>query len=259
MSDEWWAVYASGSGTAALTFAYEIMEPDRSTEGIAVLANTLQRNGGAIRSAATQAEAQLSHRGLPHDPAHTVDWRPALSVADARARKGVDAAVTFAVTLSRAVSGAVTVDYATADGTAWRAGITPRPRARSASRPASGRRTSRCRWPPTSLAVAGEETFTLRLSNAAGARIADGEATGTIVPSDLLPRRGRCGSGAAWPATWSAPLEARMAGAPAGSYARLGGHRLDGSAHLRDAVPGTRCRTGACGRKRVSTGKRGRR
>ena len=237
MSDEWWAVYASGSGTAALTFAYEIMEPDRSTEGIAVLANTLQRNGGAIRSAATRADAQLSHRGLPHDPAHKVDWRPALSVTDARARKGVDAAVTFAVTLSRAVSGAVTVDYATADGTAV-AGRDYTATSGTLSF-APGERTKNIAVPvfdDKPFAVAGEETFTLRLSNAAGARIADGEATGTIMPSDLLPsawavRFGRSVAGHVVDA-----LETRMAGAPAGSYARLGGHRLDGSAHLRDAA-----------------------
>ena len=34
----------------------------------------------------------------------------------------------------------------------------------------------------------GEETFTLRLSNAQGARIGDGEATGTIKNSDPLQK-----------------------------------------------------------------------
>ena len=42
----------------------------------------------------------------------------ALSVADARVREASDATLDFAVTLSRAASGTVTVEYATADGTA---------------------------------------------------------------------------------------------------------------------------------------------
>ena len=112
------AAYASGSGTQALTFAYTVAEPNISTQGIALLAGTLGANGGAIRSAASKGDADLAHAGLAHDPAHKVDWRPELSVADARAREGVDTAVEFEVTLSRAASRAVRVDYATSDGTA---------------------------------------------------------------------------------------------------------------------------------------------
>ena len=69
------AVYASGSGTAALVFAHRVVEPNYSPRGIAVLGNTLSLNGGAIRSASSQAEAALAHAGLPHDAAHKVDWR----------------------------------------------------------------------------------------------------------------------------------------------------------------------------------------
>ena len=72
---EKWAHYESGSGTSALTFAHQVVEPNFSTQGIAVLANTLELNGGAIKSTATQEDADLSHTGLPHDPAHKVDWR----------------------------------------------------------------------------------------------------------------------------------------------------------------------------------------
>ena len=70
-----WANYESGSGTAALTFAYTVAEPNTSPQGIAVLANTLEHGDGAIRSAATQGVADLRHDGLPHDPNHRVDWR----------------------------------------------------------------------------------------------------------------------------------------------------------------------------------------
>ena len=71
---EKWARYADGGGTDALTFTHEVVEPNISTRGIAVLANTLQANGGAIRSAATEVHADLSHAGLDHDPDHKVDW-----------------------------------------------------------------------------------------------------------------------------------------------------------------------------------------
>ncbi len=74
-----WAAYESGGDTATLSFAYEVVEPNESTEGIAVLANTLEANGGAIRSAETEADAELAHAGLGHDPAHQVDWRPAVA------------------------------------------------------------------------------------------------------------------------------------------------------------------------------------
>ena len=70
-----WAVYESGSGTADLVFAYEVMQPNQSTRGIAVLANTLELNGGAIKSTTAEADADLSHTGLDHDPNHKVDWR----------------------------------------------------------------------------------------------------------------------------------------------------------------------------------------
>ena len=43
---------------------------------------------------------------------------PAASVADARVEEGLNATLDFAVTLSAAPATAVTVDYATADGTA---------------------------------------------------------------------------------------------------------------------------------------------
>ena len=73
---EKWAAYENGGATDRLTFAYEVVEPNLSTEGVAVLANTLALNGGSIRSAETEADAELGHAGLDHDPAHKVDWRP---------------------------------------------------------------------------------------------------------------------------------------------------------------------------------------
>ena len=69
-----WAVYEGGSGTTELTFAYTVAEPNESTQGIAVLANTLELNGGTIESASSRTDADLAYDGLDHDPAHKVDW-----------------------------------------------------------------------------------------------------------------------------------------------------------------------------------------
>ena len=75
--DEKWVVYASGSGTKMLEFAYTVAQGDASSAGVAVFANTLDLNGGTIRSASAAGEnATLAHASLDHDPAHRVDARP---------------------------------------------------------------------------------------------------------------------------------------------------------------------------------------
>ena len=77
---EKWAVYESGSGTTALTFAYTVVSGNsskggdpESDAGIAVLADTLELTGGAIRSTATGRDASVGHDGLAHDASHKVD------------------------------------------------------------------------------------------------------------------------------------------------------------------------------------------
>ena len=69
------AVYESGSGTRTLTFAYEVVEPNSSTQGVAVRENSMRLRGGVIGSTASGLAAELGHAGLDHDPAHKVDWR----------------------------------------------------------------------------------------------------------------------------------------------------------------------------------------
>ena len=69
------AVYASGSGTAALVFAHEVVEPNYSTQGIAVLADTLALNGGSHPLGVVGGGCELTHAGLSHNAAHKVDWR----------------------------------------------------------------------------------------------------------------------------------------------------------------------------------------
>ena len=186
------AAYEGATGTAvlSLTFAHTVVEPNFSPRGIAVLADSLVLEGGTIVSAATGAAAALGHAGLAHDARHKVDWRPAVSVADARAREGVDEAVRFEISLDRAFTGAahrVTVDYATADGTA---------KAGEDYTATSGTLTFAAGERVKTVSVPilddghdeGHETFLLRLSNVAGAREGDLEATGTIENTDKMPK-----------------------------------------------------------------------
>ena len=126
-------------------------------------------------------------RPLANSPSATVRAQAALSVADAKVQEGPGASVEFRVSLSRAASGTVTVEYATSNATAT---------AGEDYTAASG--TLRFGAGETSKTIAvsvlddahdeGHETFALRLSNASGARIADATATGTIENSDPLPQ-----------------------------------------------------------------------
>ena len=77
---EKWASYASGSGSANLVFSYAVVEPNYSSQGIAVLENTLELNGGTIRTA-TGVNAILAHDGLAHNSSHRVDWQTPTYVA----------------------------------------------------------------------------------------------------------------------------------------------------------------------------------
>ena len=117
----------------------------------------------------------------------TIAGPPGLSVADAQVQEGPNASIAFAVTLDRAASSTVTVDYATSDGTAT---------AGSDYTETSGTLTFAVGETEKTVSVAvlddahdeGSETLTLTLSNPSGAYVEDGVATGTINNSDLMPR-----------------------------------------------------------------------
>ena len=64
------AAYSEGSGTAQLVFSYTVAAGDEDTDGIAVVANSLALNGGAIRAGATNAT--LAHAALQAND-HKVD------------------------------------------------------------------------------------------------------------------------------------------------------------------------------------------
>ena len=112
---------------------------------------------------------------------------PGLTVADAEVQEAANATLAFAVTLSRAPSGTVTVDYATSDGTAT---------AGSDYTATSGTLAFAAGETEKTVSVPvlddahdeGSETLTLTLSNPSGAYLADGTATGTINNSDLMPQ-----------------------------------------------------------------------
>ena len=111
---------------------------------------------------------------------------PGLSVADAEVQEAANATLAFAVTLSRAPSGTVTVDYATADGTAT---------AGSDYTATNGTLSFAAGETEKTVSVPvlddghdeGSETLTLTLSNPSGAYLADGSATGTINNTDPMP------------------------------------------------------------------------
>ena len=168
-------------------------------------------------------------KALSHTLSTTVKGPVAVSVADARVREAAGATLDFAVSLSRAASGRVSVSYATADGTAT-AG-SDYTRASGKLRFAPGETEKRVRVPVLDDVVdEGEETFTLRLLNASGAVVADGEATGTIVNSDplqkmWLSRFGRTVAGQVVDA-----VTGRLWGSSGGSRVTLGGQSIDLSA-----------------------------
>ena len=114
---------------------------------------------------------------------------PGLSIADVSVKEGNSGTrlMTFTVTLSTAAAGPVTVAYSTADGTATSG---------SDYVAASGNLTFAAGEISKTITVKvkgdkvaeGNEAFTVRLGNAAGATIADGSATGTITNDDAAAK-----------------------------------------------------------------------
>ena len=122
------------------------------------------------------------------EAAATVRGPARIRVADARAKEGKDETLDFAVTLNRAAAGAVSVDYATEDGTAT---------AGADYTAMSGTLTFAAGETEKTVSVAllddavdeGKETFKLKLSNPRGAylRAMHREAKGVIRNADPLP------------------------------------------------------------------------
>ena len=152
---------------------------------------------------------------------------PGLTVADAEVEEAANAVLAFAVTLSRAPSGTVTVDYATSDGTAT---------AGSDYTSTSGRLTFAAGETEKTVSVPvlddahdeGSETLTLTLSNASGAHIEDGSATGTINNTDHMPQAWLARFGRTVGTQVVDALGRRLEGATA-SHVTVGGIPLTGA------------------------------
>ena len=187
---------------------------------------TVTLAGGGRPCVTTGAICTADGKALENSPVATVPGPLALSVADVRIDEAANAVLAFAVTLNRAATGTVTVDYATADGTA---------RAGADYTATSGTLTFEPGETEKTVNVTvlddahddTEETLTLTLSNAVGARVRDGEATGTIMNSDPIPQ--------AWLARFGRTVAdhvvdaigERLAGSPGGgSQVTLGGQRI---------------------------------
>ena len=193
------ALYVRGSGTTVLTFVYELVEADGRVSSVAVPEDALVLGGGVVRDAAG-AEVEVGHEGVtrteetPEEPPE--EPVSVLRVADARAPEG--GTLSFRVTLSPASSSAVTVEWATREGTAssgadYAAGS-------GVLEFAPGETVKQVLVAvPADDDVEGVETLTVVLSNVTGAEIADGEGRGTIVSADGTPRgwAGRFGRTAA--------------------------------------------------------------
>ncbi len=130
------------------------------------------------------------------------------------------------MTLSRAASGAVTVDYATADGSA---------KAGEDYTATSGTLTFAAGETEKTVSVPvlddaldeGSETFALRLSNASGARIADGEATGTIENADPLQKMWLARFGRTVAGHVTEAVSDRLAGPLSGAQVTVGGQTVN--------------------------------
>ena len=186
----------------------------------------------------TGAICTADNKVLANTAVATVPGPLALSVADARIDEAPNAVLAFQVTLNRAAAGTVTVGYATADGTATAGADYTAASGTLTFDPGETAKTVNV----TVLDDAhddDEETLTLTLSNATGARIRDAEATGTIENSDPIPqawlaRFGRTVSGQVLDA-----VEARLrASRTAGASVRLAGQTI-GLTPDPDAKPDT--------------------
>ena len=207
------AAYASGTGTASLVFGYEVTSDDGTVAAVTVTADSLAVNGGTIRDAAGR-DADLAHAGsgtvaageaageesdpAAEDPEAAVDPDAlTASFVNVPAAHGGPGSESFVFELAFSESPELSykvlrdVSLAATDGAVRKAQRLERPsniRWRITVEPSG--------WDDVTVTVLddalddgeGEETLTLALSNASGARIRDGAATGTIVNSDPLLR-----------------------------------------------------------------------
>jgi hypothetical protein len=181
--------YASVGGT--LTFAPD-PSPRTQTVAVPVVDDAFWEDGEWFYLTLSNVSGAPLPGGFPTYRATATirddDPRPALRVSDVRVGEGDsgDAAAAFVVSMSAALDRPVTVEYATADGTAGAASdyaaaggtltFEPGETAKSVAVPVHG-----------DTADESNETFTLNLRSPTLATIADGQGVGTIVEDDDRP------------------------------------------------------------------------
>ena len=160
----------------------------------------------------------------------TVVGPPALSVADATVTEGSGATLDFLVTLDRAASGPVTVEYATVDSGATAGEDYEAASGTLSFQPGETLKTVSVTVLDDAVDDGGEQVKFV-LFNATGAWIADSEAFGTIENSDPMP--------SAWLVRFGRTVGSQVVDAvtarfeaPGASHLTLGGQRLslDGEA-----------------------------
>ena len=198
------------------------LEPDETTSDIAL---TLEAPSGCSNA---HTVCTVDGRALINSLSKTVSGPVGVSVADASQDEGDDVTMDFTVSLSEAASEAISVEYATQDGTAT---------AGSDYTSTSG--TLQFAAGDTSKTVEvplldddhdeGSETFKLVLSNPSGAVVTDSEATGTIRNRDPLPRALLARFGRATAVHVVEQIQARVdAERSSGTTARFGGIEMTG-------------------------------
>ena len=202
---------------------------------------------------ATNAICTPGGTPLSGSPTATIQGLATLSVADATVEEGPDVKLAFVITLSRALSQAVTVDFATSDGSAL-AGVDYTAKSETVTFAAGT--TSKTVYVPVIDDNHDEdsEVMTVTLSNASGATIADGTATGTITNSDPLQKEWLARFGRAAAANAVAAVTARLeTPRDAGSHFTFSGQRVelsdtDGGGALQQALTGAALLLGgSCG------------
>ena len=187
---------------------------------------TVTLAGGGRLCVNTGAICTADGKTLENSPVATVPGPLALSVADARIDEGPGAVLAFEVTLNRAASGTVTVDYATADGTATAGADYTAASATLTFETGETVKTVNVTVLDDAHDDTGE-TLTLTLSNASGALLRDGEATGTIENSDPLPQAWLARFGRTVADQVVDAISDRLEGSSGGgSHVTLGGRRL---------------------------------
>ena len=191
---------------------------------------------GTAGAICTSASAENDSKALSNTLTATVKGPAALSVADARVEEADGATLDFVVSLSRAAIGTVTVSYATGDGDAKEPADYVEKSGTLTFVEGEQEKTVSVEVIDDSLDE-GEETMTLQLSDATGATIADGLATGTIENSDHMPKAWLARFGRTVASQVVDAVGQRLAGAPrAGVEVRLAGQALGGAAPDADAL-----------------------